>query len=70
MRLLHAWALEQPLLRALAVELSTFPELADRFQVKAAPHFTVRTAHGEQVFSGATPEPVLLARIVAVDAAD
>ncbi len=65
MRLLHAWALEQPLLTAEAVELSTYPELADLLRVRAVPHFIVQSFHGQQSFGGAVPEPVLLARIAA-----
>lgn len=63
MRLLHGWALHQPLLVAYAIELSTYPELAERLQVRAVPHFLLRAGMDEETFSGAVPEPVLLARV-------
>ncbi len=64
MRLCQAWALASDRLAADAVELSLFPELADRLHVKAVPTVIMRADHGEATLAGALPEEFLLARLL------
>ena len=70
MRLCQSWALFSERLKADAVELSLFPELADRFRVTAVPTVLLRGPRGDATLAGPLPEPVLLARIARLAAGD
>ncbi len=53
-----------------AVELSQFPELADRFQVGAVPTVLMRSPSREATLAGALPEPMLLGRLLRLSLGD
>jgi glutaredoxin-like protein len=62
-RLAHRMALESPHISADVVEISEFPRLAERYQVRAVP---VVVIDERVVLVGAMDEPALLAQIVRV----
>jgi hypothetical protein len=69
-RLLHAWALESPRLTAYAVDLAALPHLASALEVRTVPQVRLSGRAGWEVFSGPTPEPVLLERLRRAGGAD
>ena len=53
-----------------AVELSQFPELAERFHVEAVPWVFLRSLGQEATLAGALPEPMLLGRLLRLSLGD
>lgn len=64
MRLCQAWALYSPLVTADAVELAQFPELSERFAVRAVPTVILRAGGATATLAGALPEELLLAALL------
>lgn len=60
-RLAHQMAVESPRVRAEMVEATEFPHLAQRYAVFGVPKTVVNET---EVFEGAVPEPVFLARVL------
>ncbi len=59
-RLAHQLAIESPLVTADVIEVSEFPDIAQRYQVFGVP----KTIMNERVsFEGAVPEPEFLKRM-------
>ena len=63
-RLSHQFALESPRVRADMVETTEFPQLADRFQVRAVPRTVVNDVRS---IEGAMPEEKFLDEILKVE---
>jgi thioredoxin-related protein len=59
-RLAYRFAISSPRITASSIEASSFPELADKYRVRAVPHTVLNDS---EILVGAVPESALLKSI-------